>query len=87
MYVCNLLYGIIVNKVTFSGEVEWRSAGGYLIQFEDMGEVSVTDTTVVVAPLIPDTSYQFRLSAITSSGRGGEVASFGRTQTSRDGNS
>ena len=86
--VCNLCYdNIIVLKVTYSGEVEWRSPGGYLIQFEDTGEVSVTDTAAVVSPLIPGTSYQFRVSAITSSGRGGEVASFETTLTSQDGNS
>ena len=65
--------------------VEWRSPGGYLIQFEDSGEVSVIGTTAIVSPLIPDTSYQFRVSAITSDGRGGEVSSLETTLTSQDG--
>ena len=71
--------------MTYSGRVEWRSPGGYLIQFEDTGEVSVTDTTVVVSPLIPGTSYRFRVSAITSDRRGSEVACFGTTSSSQDG--
>ena len=72
--------------MTYSGVVEWRSPGGYLIQFEDGGEMSVIGTSAIVSPLIPDTSYQFRVSAVTSDGRGGEVSSLGTTLTTQDGN-
>lgn len=72
-------------KVTYSGDVEWRSPGDYLIQFEDSGEVSVTGTTVTVPNLIPSTRYQFKVSAITANGRGGEMSSFALTRASPEG--
>ena len=71
--------------MTYSGEVEWRSPGGYLIQFEDSGKLSVTGTTATVANLIPSTSYQFKVSAITANGRGGEMSSFALTRASQEG--
>ena len=72
-------------KVTYSGDVEWRSPGGYLLQFEDSGDVSVTGTTATVSNLIPSTNYQFKVSAITANGRGGEMSSFALTRTSQEG--
>lgn len=72
-------------KVTYSGDVEWRSPGGYLLQFEDSGDVSVTGTTATVSNLIPSTNYQFKVSAITANGRGGEMSSFALTQASQEG--
>ena len=72
-------------KVTYSGDVEWRSPGGYLLQFEDSGDVSVTGTTATVSNLIPSTNYQFKVSAITANGRGGEMSSFALTRASQEG--
>ena len=66
--------------MTYSGEVEWRSPGGALLQFDDEGELSVTGTTAVISPLIPGIRYHFKVSAITTTGRGGEVDAFGSTQ-------
>ena len=69
--------------MTYSGEVEWRSPGDYLVRFEDTGEVSVTmGTSVTVSNLIPTTSYQFKVSAITSDERGAEISSFVATRSS-----
>ena len=72
-------------KVTYFGEIQWRSPGNNLVQFEDSGEISVTDTTVTVSPLIPGTNYLIRVSAVTPSGRGAEVPHYGTTKTSLDG--
>ena len=72
-------------KVTYSGDVEWRSPGGYLLQFEDSGDVSVTGTTATVSNLISSTNYQFKVSAITANGRGGEMSSFALTRASQGG--
>ena len=71
--------------MTYSGDVEWRSPGHYLIQFEDTGTVTVTGTTAVVSNLIPSTNYQFKVSAITANGRGGEMSSFALTRASQEG--
>ena len=80
------LYYLQTIKVTYSGEVEWRSpADGYLIQFEDSGEMTVTGTTATVLNLIPSTRYQFKVSAITANGRGGEMSSFALTRASPEG--
>ena len=64
----------------------WRSPGYDLVQFEDSGEILVTDTTVTVSPLIPGTNYLIRVSAVTQSGRGAEVTRYGTTRISIDGN-
>ena len=68
--------------MTYSGDVEWRSPAGTLVQFEDSGELTVTGTTVTVSSLIPGTSYQVRVSAVTLSGRGDEVTNYGLTEAS-----
>ena len=67
-------------QLTFSGDVEWRSPGGTLVRFKDSGEISVTGTTVTVSPLIPGTRYQFKVSAITPTGRGVEISVFESTK-------
>ena len=72
-------------KVTYSGEVEWRSPGGSLIRFEDSGSISVTGTTTTISPLIPGTRYQFKVSAITSRGNGAEVSAFETIRRAQDG--
>ena len=66
--------------MTYFGEVQWRSPGNNLVQFEDSGEISVTDTTVTVSPLVPGTNYLIRVSAVTPSGRGAEVPHYGTTK-------
>ena len=70
--------------MAYIGEVEWISPGE-LVTFEDSGEISVTDTTVTVSPLIPGTNYLIRVSAVTQSGRGAEVTRYGITRISLDG--
>ena len=70
--------------MAYIGEVEWISPGE-LVMFEDSGEISVTDTTVTVSPLIPGTNYLIRVSAVTQSGRGAEVTRYGITRISLDG--
>ena len=72
-------------QVTYSGDVEWRSPGRYLVQFEDTGAVTVAGTTAMVSNLIPSTNYQFKVSAITANGRGGEMSSFALTRASQEG--
>ena len=72
--------------MAYIGDVYWRSPGYDLVQFEDSGEIFVTDTTIAVSPLIPGTNYLIKVSAVTQSGRGAEVTHYGTTRTSRDGN-
>ena len=66
--------------MTYSGEVEWRSPGGALLRFDDEGELSVKGTSAMISPLIPGIRYHFKVSAITTAGRGGEVDAFGSTR-------
>ena len=68
------------DQVTFTGDVQWRSPGGTLVQFEDSRNLSVTGTNVTVSPLIPGTRYHFKVSAITPTGRGAERSAFNTTQ-------
>ena len=67
-------------QVTYSGDVEWRSPDGTLVQFEDSGELTVTGTTITFSPLIPGTSYHFKVSVVTSEGRGAEESLFVSTK-------
>ena len=69
----------------YYGTVEWKSPGNSLIQFEDSGEMSVTDTSVIISPLVPGTNYFVRVSAVTQSGQGAEVTRYATTKTSLDG--
>ena len=48
--------------------------------FEDSGETNVTTNRIKVPALVPGTMYQFRVSAISQSGRGAEVILNGQTQ-------
>ena len=71
--------------MTYYSKVEWKSSGNNLVQFEDSGEISVTDTTVTISPLVPGTNYFIRVSTVTQSGRGTEVTRYATTRTSLDG--
>ena len=72
--------------MTYVGEVAWRSPGyDQLVQFEDSGEISVTDTSATISPLVPGTNYLVRVSAVTQNGRGAEVTRYGTTRTALDG--
>ena len=57
-----------------------------LVQFTEYGNVTIdsSKTTVRVSPLTPGTSYQFRLSAITSEGPGEEIGISGETDSPQD---
>ena len=48
--------------------------------FEDSGATNVTTNGIKIPALVPGTMYQFRVSAITQSGRGAEVILNGQTQ-------
>ena len=69
-------------QVTYSADVEWRSPQGVLVRFEDTGEAMATTNGIKISALAPATTYQFRVSAITQSGRGAEVGLVGQTQPS-----
>ena len=71
--------------MAYIGEVDWISPGYDELVILDSGEISVTDTTVTVSPLIPGTNYLIRVSAVTQSGRGAEVTRYGTTRISLDG--
>ena len=61
-------------QITFSGNVEWRSPGGNLVQFEDSGEATASGTSVTLSPLIPGTMYVIKVSTVSLRGRGEEVS-------------
>ena len=48
--------------------------------FEDSGETNATTNRIKITALVPGTIYQFRVSAITQSGRGAEVVLSGQTK-------
>ena len=66
----------------YSGEVEWRSPEGILIQFEDHGEMNTATNSIKVSALVPGTTYAFKVSAISQSGRGADVVIDAQTQPS-----
>ena len=70
----------------YSGEVEWRSQEGILIQFEDHGETNVMTNSIKVSALVPGTTYTFKVSAISQSGRGAEAVIDAQTQPSQGSN-
>ena len=57
-----------------------------LVQFTESGNVTIDSsmTSVRVSPLTPGTSYQFRLSAITSEGPGEEIRISDETNSPQD---
>ena len=67
----------------YSGEVEWRSPDGILVQFEDRGETNATTNSLKVSALVPGTTYTFKVSAISQSGRGAEAVIDAETQPSQ----
>ena len=69
-------------QVSYSGHIEYRSPKGVLVIFEDSGEVTATINSITIQALVPGSSYQFRVSAVTTSGRGAEVSVPGQTQVS-----
>ena len=73
----NYMYSV---QVKYSGHVEWRTSSGRLLMFEDAGNRSTQSTQLTVAPLVPDTDYRFRVSALTQSGQGQEVVVIATTK-------
>ena len=69
-------------QVSYSGHIEYRSPQGVLVIFEDTGEVTATINSITIRALVPGSSYQFRVSAVTTSGRGAEVSVPGQTRVS-----
>ena len=69
-------------QVSYSAHVEYRSLQGVLVIFEDSGQVPAAINSIIVQALVPGSNYQFRVSAVTSSGRGAEVSTFGQTRFS-----
>ena len=77
------LINCYIPQVTYSADVEWSSPEGVLVLFKDSGEATATTNRIKVSALIPGTTYQFRVSAVTQSGRGAEVGIVGQTQYSQ----
>ena len=63
--------------------MEWRSPEGFLVLLEDSGEVTAAANRIKISALVSGTTYQFRVSAVTQSGRGSEVTISGQTQPSQ----
>jgi hypothetical protein len=76
------LFSIPFTQVSYSGHIEYRSPEGVLVIFEDTGEVTATINSITIRALVPGSSYQFRVSAVTGSGRGADVNVLGHTQAS-----
>ena len=70
-------------QVTYSAEVQWRSPKSVLVLFEDSNKVIATVNRIKISALVPGTTYQFRVSAVTESGRGAEVSVIGQTLSSQ----
>ena len=60
--------------------MQYRSPLGVLILFEDSGEVTATINRITIGALVPESDYQFQVSAVTDSGRGAEASASGRTR-------
>ena len=69
-------------QISYSARVEYRSPEGVLVIFEDSGNITAMMNRITVRALVPGSNYQFRVSAVTSSGRGAEVSIAGQTQVS-----
>ena len=70
-------------QVIYSGEVEWRSPKGVLVQFVDYGATNVATNDIKVSALVPGTAYMFKVSVISQSGRGAEAIIDAQTQPSQ----
>ena len=66
-------------QIAYSSVVEWRSRGGVLTRFSEANEVTTIQNGITLIALTPGTNYQIKVSAITESGQGAEVTTFGRT--------
>ena len=67
-------------QISYSANVEYRSPQGDLVLFEDSGNVTATINSTIIRGLVPESRYQFQVSAVTTSGRGAEVSVSGRTR-------
>ena len=67
-------------QISYSANVEYRSPQGVLVLFEDSGNVMVTLNSITIRGLVPESRYQFHVSAVTTSGRGAEVSVSGQTR-------
>ena len=67
-------------QISYSAHVEYRSPRGVLVLFEDSGNVTAVVNRITIRGLVPESNYQFQVSAVTSSGRGAEVRVVARTQ-------
>lgn len=65
----------------------WTSPQGYLVEFTDSGVQNVSSlvTETTISQLVPDSSYQFRVSALTEAGQGAEVIHTQATAPALDG--
>ena len=52
----------------------------------DSGKATTTGTTIKISQLIPGTSYQFRVSAVTQKGRGAEMSLVSQTERAQSDN-
>ena len=68
--------------MSYSADVQYRSPQGVLVLFEDSGNVTATINRITIRALVPGNNYQFRVSAVTTSGRGAEISVTGQTQRS-----
>ena len=59
-------------QISYTAAVREVSAGGYLLQFDDSGTLTVTSSTAKMTQLVPETEYRFRVSALTELGQGQE---------------
>ena len=67
-------------QISYSAHVEYRSPRGVLVLFEDSGNVTATVNRITIRGLVPESNYQFQVSAVTNSGRGAEVRVVGQTR-------
>ena len=67
-------------QISYSANVEYRSPQRVLVLFEDSDNVTATINRITIRGLVPESRYQFRVSAVTSSGRGAEVGVLGQTR-------
>ena len=77
MHMCTIIHCM---QISYSANVEYRSPQGVLVLFEDSGNVTAPLNSITIQALVPESSYQFRVSAVTSFGRGAEVSVPGHTR-------
>ncbi len=72
-------------QVAYSGHVDWRSPGGTRDDFQESGDLETPYTRATIAPLTPETMYEFKVSALTEEGEGAEVPLFAMTTEAQGG--